>query len=164
MYGENDPRCNLCDLEKNIGRGEQHAVKIAKIRRLARSIGCLVSEVDLEECKLKIKQSFFESPLATLRDNLQKEYPTAEIFDVNFANEPCLGRGTGFLIGEDLVLSAAHTVIDIRNPNKIKPGVPTHFIFGYECETPAAPQEANKGKQEKPPTHSYGYQFEKDNV
>lgn len=133
IYGHgHDTRMNLCDLEKNF---EAESPKIARIRKLAESVGCLTHSKNLkfrkETMHWEVSESFSNSTKTTLSKYLKDLY-AANKANVKFKKEPVLGDGTAFLIGHNLALTAGHCMYNKAAPNNLKIGCPNILVFNYQ--------------------------------
>lgn len=143
VYGGTETRFNLCTLGEVFGDSPAAIRKTNRIKDLANSVGCLVLEGRFEvrnEGSMDpwvVNRNFFNekdgSP--TLERKVAKKIGRKKIpIEISFSNEPPLGIGTAFLIGEDLVLTAAHCIFNSDNPNKRKDPCPTVLVFGFEVQ------------------------------
>lgn len=149
MYHEVDTRFNLSELPPQL---DQSARK--RIEKQALSIACLVEKKQLIETTHNGFTRYYVSPRTlTLAKKLQADYEKefkAHCAQQNrayqeeeakadykgpFQDEPSLGGGTAFLVGKQLILTAAHCVCD--SSSKCVSGVKLaslRVIFGFQMQ------------------------------
>lgn len=136
LYSDHDARLNLYDLGDQYGSTAEAQTKVERIKELAKSVGCLVEEKHFElrtkeDASWSLNREFFKSPETTLKSKIEHKLVANEV-KLRFELEPCLGSGTAFLIGRDLVLTAAHCIYDPNHPNELHVACPRLLIFGFE--------------------------------
>src|SRR3984957_745858 len=149
MYHEIDTRFNLSELPPQLDQNARD-----KIKQQAQSIACLVEKSQLIETNQNGVTRYHTSPrVLTLAQKLQANYEEgfkAHCAQQNrayreeeakasykgpFQNEPSLGDGTAFLVGSQLILTAAHCICDSSSKlvSRVKlTGL--RVIFGFQMQ------------------------------
>lgn len=111
------------------GRVEIHAVESQLVSNLGKSVAARVSHWSLD-----IKDNKFSySDVSVLSDM----WAAGVCSDEKFANQPTIADCTGFLIGEDLLVTAGHCALDMEGVTKNEETFECQsnsWIFGYEVQ------------------------------
>jgi tetratricopeptide (TPR) repeat protein len=113
LYHPVDTRYNLCESPPSLDPSSR-----IRVEQQARSVACLVEKNRLLETRSNgsVQYSIQSPPVLTLACQVEAsyhaQYDETKLFKGNFADELCLGDGTAFLIGKQLILTAAHCICD----------------------------------------------------
>lgn len=151
IYGGEDRRVNmhkLGDLDLNPEFEE-------KVKEKAKSVACMTKITLLDKYRNDTNEVFYRlsDQVQTLAQSKLEQLDWPLKNGTRFTDEPCLGFGTAFLVGEDLVLTASHCVTQYDYPYQLEPIDVLdriRFVFGFQKT------KANMQKEE--------YVFKKEDV
>ena len=138
-----DMRTNWCD----IGRYLPHDEAV-KVKKLAGSVACLIHKDALDPNTLYLKEDVDSFHLFVKKNQkkLNPDWvgPKGECNGLadheKFRNEPACGKGTSFLVGKQLAVTAAHCILDKEcefiNPvlRHLRLIFDFHMTFCEECQ------------------------------
>ncbi|KAF3361985.1 hypothetical protein PHSC3_001296 [Chlamydiales bacterium STE3] len=136
-----DSRSNLCDLDvHNIDEANLDSDFIQKAKRNARSVAVLVhfsnlmpqanGDYKINEKRVKTLREVISS--YSDADSTKQPDEVSLAPDVKFADEPCFGFATAFLVGKGTVFTAAHCVCEDES-NKLKRDLSSiRVVFNFQ--------------------------------
>ncbi len=127
------------DLRFNIYELDDFEPKHKIIKKQASSVCCLVPSSKLRYAHGQY--TFSEGRVSTLAESVRNTYGAPIAEREFYQEEPCLGYGSGFLVGKALIATAAHCVCKKDSNELDKDRIDnTYVVFGFMKES----ENANK--------------------